>query len=349
MNKETFDKILKISNQKCCFSDLKSQRKRRRERVLDLVKWYNKYGIVNKYYNKYGFDIKGLRDQKEYFETTVVADESERRPKEIYNPYNIVTYDKWLFSAYMESIDPSLVVKTYYVIKDGKVFIPSNTNKKLADILKEMENNSKLVFKIYDGLQGKGFFLVEKKNKEVIINKGEVSKKEFEEAVNSKKYIVQDYFVQSKEMSEICSSSVNTLRIVTTKFNDEVQVFSSVLRIGGSNSNVTDNFASGGILIGIDENGNMMKYGYRKKLPRVIKHPDSEFEFEGKKVPMFKEACNLCKKMHEYYPGHLSLGWDIAVGEDGLKIIEVNSNWDIPMMQIACGGLKERWEYVKNK
>ncbi len=43
-------------------------------------------------------------------------------------------------------------------------------------------------------------------------------------------------------------------------------------------------------------------------------------------------------------PGMQSVGWDIAIGENGPVFIEGNDNWEINGPQICNGGLKKLYD-----
>ena len=47
--------------------------------------------------------------------------------------------------------------------------------------------------------------------------------------------------------------------------------------------------------------------------------------------------------------GLSTIGWDIAITDEGPVIIEINWNYSIKGIQIACGGLKPKWEELKSK
>ena len=76
---------------------------------------------------------------------------------------------------------------------------------------------------------------------------------------------------------------------------------------------------------------------------KIDRHPDSGVIFDGYTVPLYHEALQLCLKAHSYFYGIHSIGWDIAISENGPVIIEGNDNWGIAMFQILYGGLKKRF------
>lgn len=158
-------------------------------------------------------------------------------------------------------------------------------------------------------------------------------------------YIVQEKVVQSDYMAEIYPDSVNTLRIVTYKVGDKIQVLSSGLRVGTSRSGSVDNWAAGGLYIPIS-NGRLTKFGFYKIqwAEKVTTHPNSNFEFSNKEIPFYDEAVQASIKAHNMIDNIASIGWDVAITNNGPVFIEGNDNWEISLMQAGLdNGLKNAW------
>lgn len=104
-----------------------------------------------------------------------------------------------------------------------------------------------------------------------------------------------------------------------------------------------DNWAAGGLAIGIQNNGYLKKYGFYKPGygTKTEKHPDSKIEFEKYKVPMLNEAYELSIKAHKFFYNVGAIGWDIAITEDGPVFVEGNDNFEITLMQACDKPLKE--------
>jgi hypothetical protein len=52
------------------------------------------------------------------------------------------------------------------------------------------------------------------------------------------------------------------------------------------------------------------------------------------------ESLETVKRFHNYFKDIHSIGWDIAITEDGPVIIEGNDNWEISLVQICSHGLQ---------
>ena len=57
-------------------------------------------------------------------------------------------------------------------------------------------------------------------------------------------------------------------------------------------------------------------------------------------IPFFKEAVEMAKELHSKLYRIHSVGWDIAITQEGPIFIEGNSRWEVSGTQAAVGGLK---------
>ena len=136
-------------------------------------------------------------------------------------------------------------------------------------------------------------------------------------------------------------SSVNTLRNYSILGLDgSITNYSTVMRIGVGDIKV-DNYSSGGLSVGIREDGRLRKYGYDKKGSRVEKHPATGLVFEDYKIPSYDKTVALVEKAHRLVPRFRSVSWDIAITEDGSPIlIEGNlCRGGIDRLQLSNGPL----------
>ena len=107
----------------------------------------------------------------------------------------------------------------------------------------------------------------------------------FDEMLSAGKYMVEERVVQSAAMSKLNPSSVNTIRCMTFRIKNGVEVGPCFLKVGRGDSFV-DNGGKGGILIGIDrETGVLNTVGYDEFLNTYVNHPDTKLEFIGYQLP----------------------------------------------------------------
>jgi len=136
--------------------------------------------------------------------------------------------------------------------------------------------------------------------------------------------VIQKALTQHKALSDINSSSVNTIRVLSLLTNEGVKVYSSILRMGIKGAKV-DNASSGGITCGIDANGKLREFAYTTKGERFSAHPDSGVVFSGYDIPSFSSVIDLVSKLHPQIPHFRPVSWDIAIDENGTPtLIEAN-------------------------
>lgn len=197
-------------------------------------------------------------------------------------------------------------IKRDWILLNGKNF------DEFEDFL---EKNKTAIVKPVDGEGGKGVEKIE----DINLNENRIL---YEKLVKNKQNIVEQCIIQHKELNELYSGSVNSLRMFTFYKEGKTYFLQAILKIG--NGGVVDNFSSGGMYAYIDENG----YVYTEAIDRedniFAEHPISKHKIVGFKVPMFEEAVELVKEAAKVVPEVRYVGWDVAISENGPMIIEGN-------------------------
>ena len=201
-------------------------------------------------------------------------------------------------------------------------------------------NIHKIIIKPTNGQGGKGIAIAVFENGKINVwlkeNIVELSKFKLEE-----KSILQEVIIQNDVISNISSSSVNTIRVLTLLTNsNEAIVLSTSMRFGVGNSYI-DNWSAGGVAVGVEKKcGHLHKIAFDKKGKRYLKHPVSKIQFDGFQVPCWKEIVNLAKDIQKACPFFKLLGMDIALTQDNKPVlIEINPNSDIVFQEQTAGPL----------
>jgi hypothetical protein len=156
-------------------------------------------------------------------------------------------------------------------------------------------------------------------------------------------FLFQETINQHRDLIELNSSCLNTIRMDTfVDNNGEANIISAYLRMS-INDQFVDNISSGGCQVGINlQTGKLKKFGYGPIKIFGIKvfteHPKSKIVFENFNVPFFPQIKELVLKAAIYIPGLRLVGWDIAIGASGPVLIEGNSDYDITGNDLADGG-----------
>jgi hypothetical protein len=219
------------------------------------------------------------------------------------------------------------------IISDGE---PLNY-KRLLDKLKSSDSK-KFFMKPDTGKGGKGIFRLEKFGGEIFIDNEFMTPEIFSELVNHQDYIIQEGITQRNDMMSMYPLSVNTLRVITQNFNGDARISATSLRMGRRGTFV-DNVASGGIMAKIDpESGMIAKYALDLDTnSKFDHHPDTGFLFEGFVIRDWENIktsiLDFARKASEFP----DIGWDIAIIEGSIVVIELNLNWGIDIQGIVGG------------
>lgn len=153
--------------------------------------------------------------------------------------------------------------------------------------------------------------------------------------------VVQVGLEQSKTLSAINKSSVNTIRLYTLfKRDGSVKLYSVILRMGINGAKV-DNASSGGITVGVENDGRLKQYAYNAKGVRFDRHPTSGVHFNQYVIPNFDKAKALVMKQALNFPHFRIISWDVAIDKnDEPVIIEANLKFgEIDFHQLNNGPL----------
>jgi hypothetical protein len=100
-------------------------------------------------------------------------------------------------------------------------------------------------------------------------------------------------------------------------------------RFGTSKSAPVDNFSQGGLCSLVDlETGRISAARTQDaKAPNfrnLVNHPETGSPIEGVVVPRWEEAKQLVLQVSEMFPDLHVIGWDVAITEAGVRLIEGN-------------------------
>lgn len=298
------------------------------------------HGEINDFYFLYGLDHKNRKEQSEYIQHCDFRLLRNNNNNKVYAELCVLR-DKELFSIVGHGYGFP-VLRNIGIMKAG---IIQNGNNEFNIFDCPEIHGAGLFFKPLYEECGNGIFTLCKNDDKFYLNDKEIGKTALENFLKEQdatEFLVQMRLVQHDVMNRIYPHSVNTLRIVTVRDKTGKPIyFTGLLRIG-ANGNVVDNWAKGGIVVGIDSEGKLSKYGYFKPSygKVAVVHPDTDVCFEGYVIPYFKEAVELCLKFHSKLKKVHSIGWDVAITPDGPCLVEGNDNFEISLHQVCDKPLK---------
>lgn len=135
--------------------------------------------------------------------------------------------------------------------------------------------------------------------------------------------IAQEFISQHPALAAFNPSSVNSIRIVTFVFDNEIKVLAAYLRMGQDGA-MLDNVCAGGLCCAVNPDGTLKKVGYDRHAVPFEKHPNG-IVFDGFRVPGWNNVVATAKKLHQRMGNFRIISWDFAVDEDEQPVfIEMN-------------------------
>ena len=258
-----------------------------------------------------------------------------------------------LFHNYKEYIPK------YFYFKDKYGFLPLDDNTITRSSVR-MSNSAffltlseehTLVLKHTHSSVGKGFMLVKQEGNGFYLNNKVITKGDLERVLDSlDDYIVTEYVNQHSYASDICSTSLNTIRFLCMWDRDKKEFFlARCFQRFGCGGNIVDNLGSGNAYcVFVDvETGEFSSDGavnYNHSGDRVVKnivHPDHEVLLTGIKIPNFVCVKSKILEMANSFSYLKYIGFDVAITDSGFKIIEVNSFSSLEVSQQCEGFLSD--------
>lgn len=150
--------------------------------------------------------------------------------------------------------------------------------------------------------------------------------------------LVQRRMTTNSKVADLTVGALPTVR-VTTCLNeqDEPEVVGAVFRMAIGSNRTVDNLHAGGIAAGVDlEEGTLSQasnLGMNARLGWLDRHPDTDAQILGRKLPQWEEVKALAVRAHRAFNDRVLVGWDIGVTDEGPVVVEGNSSPDLDIIQ----------------
>ena len=163
--------------------------------------------------------------------------------------------------------------------------------------------------------------------------------------VRGENWVIQECIQCHKSIADVYPDSVNTFRIITYRWRDEICHMPVAMRFGQGGVNV-DNTHAGGLFLALEDDGEMHSTAYTEFLDRYTKHPDTGVIFAEHSVPLLPKAIAAAVKMHTLLPQIGVVNWDLTIDRQGEPVlIEANINGgsiDLPQLSHGKGAFGEK-------
>ncbi len=316
------------------------------EIAIDQIRHTFKHGHRIEEYYLYGLDRKGT-DPSEY-----ITEEYNLKVLGTINAgwrinHAITVSDKCLFSIIMHD-NHMPIPATWGLLCKGNLFVEGDyaTPVPMEALL---QNDCHLLCKPIRGYSGLGILSIYVKDGKLYHKGAEIGIADFREKVKTGIYLVQHFVENQHEaMKKLFPNVLNTLRVTMARTTEGIELLGVMCIMGSANSEYS-NWHFGGICISVDENGRVRKYGFSNSDGKITQHPDTGTVFEGYQIPFYSETIDLCTKAMNIFYGLKTIGWDMAITEDGPIFIEGNHGWGIALHQMVdqCGWA-EKYHRIEN-
>lgn len=293
------------------------------------------------FYTKKKISVKEYKNYKSYLDDESFKDsflsygEAEEYWK-VLNPnkYSAIARDKYLTHLVLDKVDiPMPKLYAYY---------NSEADDDYQSIRKQLSKHNVqqcVVKPAADSAHGGGVFVCNSivyTESDCLIEKSNGERVSLKELLEINKYaplLFEERVVQTSQIDAINPSSVNTVRFMTALYpNKEVKVIATFMKIGRKGSDIDNAGDGGNVDCGINfENGvcyNAIQFNSFNDVRRIDKHPDSNAQIEGITLDNWDKVVEKVKYFQSKVPFLKTIGWDIALTNNGPIVIEINNWWD---------------------
>ena len=263
--------------------------------LMDMMVCSNKYGTGYHDYQEFEFYNLNKLERKTYL--------TRVKNNAIVRKFNNKEYFKYFDNKYeFNKIFDKFLKREWMIL-----------NNNYEEFAKFCSNKKEIIVKPLDGCGGVGVELIK-------VNKDKL-KTTYEKLVKNNQLLIEEKIIQHKALAKLNKSSVNTLRIVTFYDGKHTHILNSVLKIG--NGGVTDNFSSGSMYTFVEE-GKIIVPAIDNKDNVFVTHPISKVNIVGYEIPNYDKAIKLVTKCAKIIKEVKYIGWDVAILEEDVCLIEGN-------------------------
>lgn len=136
-----------------------------------------------------------------------------------------------------------------------------------------------------------------------------------------KNFIIQEKIQQHESLGLLNPTSLNTLRVLSYRQDNEIYILYAVIRIGRKGKSV-DNETAGGINADVDlATGRIIDCAYGTPSEKKIFVTDVGTVLNGFHLPGFKKVIAEVKELHMRLPYFNIVGWDFGINREGEPVM----------------------------
>lgn len=203
-----------------------------------------------------------------------------------------------------------------------------NTSVNYRTFLKKIEGVEDLILKPLSSTQGKGI-------QKIHCGSGAEDKRKIFDQIKAmdRRMICEECIVQHPDIAAFNPDSVNTIRVLTVMDQGKCHHVYAGFRMG--QGSVVDNFHAGGIISTVDvKTGITCMDAIDLDGVHYPEHPVSGLPTKGFQIPHWDQVLAVTEEAARRMEGVGMVGWDIAVTEKGVCLIEGNSEASYHIIQL---------------
>jgi hypothetical protein len=153
-----------------------------------------------------------------------------------------------------------------------------------------------------------------------------------------KPMLLQKRAVNHPELQNLCGAALSSMRIMSVMApNGDVEVLFAVFKISGGGGSVVDNFHAGAFVCKVDMEtgrlGDATDWGIKQPGRWLETHPATRAQIAGRALPLWRETVEVVRRAHLAFADRIAVAWDVAITEEGPRIIEGNNQFGLDMVQ----------------
>jgi len=307
----------------------------RQERMKDYLALYESKGLtIDEYYN---FEFEKRDDS---FRKSFLGLDEQRDYLDYLNPikYYILARNKYLAHKMLESTGVRKSVLYCYYHPEATYIESDECAGDIQNVLRilKKKNVKSCVIKTTESSHGDNVWVIKTidyQENDAMMTRFDEQKIMVSEILGSEALIFESVVHQTKQFSDFNTSSVNTVRFMTTLWPDgTARIVATFIKIGRAGKCVDNAGGGGNVDVCVDTETGEIKYAIQfdgwKNIKEIEKHPDSGNQLNGIVIENWDFIKSEILKYQQVFPYCKAAGWDIAITDDGPVVIEVNDFWD---------------------
>lgn len=303
--------------------------------LCDFLRLRRTKGIIRDEYYQFEFE-----QRSEEFRRNFLGENEQRFYLDLLNPvkYYTLSRNKYLTHKILSDTGVRKSELYCYYQPEGRIYDSDEIASNVADVCRILGQKgvSQCVIKATENSHGEGVVVV----REVEYLEDDCRMHYFNgdsallsEILTIHPLIFEGLIKQTEQFAGFNSSSVNTVRFMTTLYpSGDVKIVAAFIKIGREGSCVDNAGAGGNVDVCVDVESGRTQYAIRydgwRNIHEIDLHPDSGAPLNGVVIANWEQIKSEVVKFQQAMPWCKAAGWDVAITDEGPLVIECNDFWD---------------------